>query len=64
MTTLADIIAQADEMLLSEMVEAILMRYEQLRPDWQICYLALEKKGDLVEQIDRTIGLLEHMKNM
>ena len=43
-------------------VDAVLRRYAQLFPDWEIGTVSLCKKEDRNMQIDRTIQLLENMK--
>ena len=56
-------IAQADEMLLSKLLKAVLKRYEELFPDWEISTISVEKCSDINEQLDRMITMLEQMKN-
>ena len=56
-------IAQADEMLLSQLLRAVLQRYEELFPDWEISTISLEKCSDTNEQLDRMITILEQMKS-
>ena len=57
-------IAQADEMLLSQLLKAVLQRYEELFPNWKISTISLEKCSDTNEQLDRMIAMLEQMKNV
>ena len=52
--------AKADE--ISEILDAVLRRYKQLYPDWEISVLSLEKSVDKNMQLDETIKLLEKLK--
>ena len=59
----ATYIAQADAYETSELLEVVLSRYKELNPDWDISILSLQKNADINEQIDRTIALLQNLKN-
>ena len=63
MFDLLEEIGQADEMLLSQLLKAVLQRYEELFPDWEISTISLEKCSDTNEQLDRMITILEQMKS-
>ena len=47
---------------IQEILMAVLARYRELYPGWDINVLSLEKSEDRNEQLDRTIQLLEKMK--
>lgn len=53
-------IAKPEEM--QDILMAVLERYRELYPDWDINVLSLEKNVDKNEQIDATIALLQSMK--
>ena len=59
----ATYIAQADASIISDLLEAVLSRYKELNPEWEISILSLEKSTDRNEQIDRSIALLQNLKN-
>ena len=52
--------AKADE--ISDILDAVLHRYKQLYPNWEISVLSLEKSVDKNMQLDETIKLLEKLK--
>lgn len=47
---------------IGEVLKALLARYDELFPDWEINVISIRKSGDRAEQIDRVITSLEHMK--
>lgn len=53
--------AQADE--LEALLRAVLHRYAELFPDWEISTISFQKTGDRNQQIDQYIALLTNMKN-
>ena len=59
----ATYIAQADSSIISDLLEAVLSRYKELNSEWEISILSLEKSTDKNEQINRTIALLQNLKN-
>jgi len=52
--------AEAEE--LNDILQAVLERYRELFPDWEIITVSLEKAVDKNTQLDRMIGLLGNMK--
>ena len=62
MKNLLDQIAHIDEYHINEILNAVLERYGQLYPDWEISTLSIHKDQNRNHQIDRTIELLHHMK--
>lgn len=52
--------AKAEE--LDELLQAVLKRYREVYPDWEIITVSLEKAVDKKEQQDRIIRLMEKMK--
>ena len=59
---IADKIAQADTLEIEMLLNAVLMRYAQLFPDWEICTISLQQDCDRNEQLDRIIDMLQKMK--
>ena len=59
---LLDKIASADAETAEQVLKAVLARYAQLYPGWEISTFSLEKTGDRNQQIDNMILLLENMK--
>ena len=57
-----DQIKKAKPEELNDILLAVLERYRELFPDWEIMTLSLEKAVDKNEHLDRVIELLEHMK--
>ena len=47
---------------INEVVYAVVRRYGELFPDWEIGTYSIEKKGSRNEQIDRLINFLEKLK--
>ena len=52
--------AKPEEM--SDIILAVLNRYNELFPDWQLQIITLERAVDKNEQIDRLIAAMEGMK--
>lgn len=52
--------AKPEEM--EEIVQAVLTRYRELYPDWEIMFLSLDKKENKNDQIDNIIALLNKRK--
>ena len=52
--------SQAKE--LNDILLAVLARYRELYPDWEVMTLSLEKHVDKNAQLDRIIASLENMK--
>ena len=55
-------IKKAEPEELNDILLAVLERYREVFPDWEIMTLSLEKAVDKNEQLDRVIDLLERMK--
>ena len=55
-------IARAKEEDLEPLLKAVLARYRELYPDWEICTFSLDRTTHRGEQIDRIIAMLESMK--
>ena len=52
--------AKPEEM--EEIVQAVLARYRELYPDWEIMFLSLDKKENKNDQLDSIIALLNKRK--
>lgn len=57
-----DMIKNATEDEITEIVMAALKRYRELFPDWEISTINIDKTEDKNTQLDQMIALLEHMK--
>ena len=55
-------IAQASEGEIEKILKAVLQRYAELFPDWELSVISVEKNADKNEQFDSMIALLEKMK--
>ena len=62
MLDLAEEIAQADGAKIDKLLKAVLQRYAELFPDWELSTISLQKSSDRNEQLDRIIGVFEKMK--
>ena len=62
MQEVIDYILKADRLQIKELLDAVLKRYAQLYPDWEVCTISLEKTISHNEQLDRMIELLQNMK--
>ncbi len=62
MSDLVEEIARADETEINELIKAVLLRYEELFPGWELSTISLQKSSDRNEQIDQTIDFLQKMK--
>ena len=47
---------------IQDILQAVLSRYRQLYPDWDINVMSLEKKESKNQQLESIIALLESMK--
>lgn len=45
-------------------LQAVLRRYNELFPDWEVSAISLQRSQDRNEQLDRNIALLEKLKTM
>ena len=59
---ITDAIKKAEPEELNDILLAVLARYREVFPNWEVMTVSLEKAGDKNEQMDRMIGLLENMK--
>jgi hypothetical protein len=63
MPDLYEKIAQANTFEIEEILNAVLLRYEQLFPEWEVGTVSFQKSADRNEQLDRMIAVLQGMKN-
>ena len=47
---------------LDQILQAVLQRYREVYPDWELITISLEKAVDKKEQLDRIIATLEKLK--
>lgn len=62
MEALLERIRQANGVQIEPILRAVLQRYRELYPQWEIDIFTLEKCGDRNQQLDNMIALLEHLK--
>ena len=55
-------IGRADGAQIEKLLNAVLRRYGELYPDWEVSTVTVEKTQNRSEQLDRIIALLEKMK--
>ena len=55
-------ISEARDFEIEAMMAALLKRYGEVFPDWEIDLVTIEKTGDRNKQIDDVIRLLEKLK--
>ena len=56
-------IARADQSEASKLLEAVLRRYAELYPDWDVGTISVQKNEDRKKQLDAIIRVLESMKD-
>ena len=54
-----DRILIADEREIAEILRAVLLRYAEVLPDWDVSTIAIDKTRDRNEQLDQLIALAE-----
>jgi len=57
-------IKKVNEHEIEEVLQAVLNRYSELFPDWEVSTFSLQKSRDRNEQLDKNITMLEKMKNI
>ena len=62
MFDLYDFIAKADGITAENLLNAVLQRYGELFPDWEVGTISFEKCTDRNEQLDRMIAVLQGLK--
>ena len=55
-------IARSDKAQIEKLLKAVLQRYAQLFPDYEVSTISLKKGTDRNQQIDQIIALLQQMK--
>ena len=64
MTDLCERIAQANDVEIEQLLKAVLHRYSELFPDWDVRTISLHRSSDHNEQLDNFITMLEKMKTL
>ena len=64
MDDILNIIYKANREQTAILLDAVLARYNELYPDWEIETIAIQKSQDRIEQINRSIAVLERLKNL
>ena len=62
MFELIEKIEQADEEEIAILLKAVLERYAELFPDWEVSTVSVQKSFDRNAQLDRMIAVLQKMK--
>ena len=62
MRDLVEEIAYAEKTEIEELLTAVLDRYAELFPDWEISTISLQKNSDRDAQLDSIIEMLQKMK--
>ena len=57
-----DQIKQTKPEELNDILLAVMERYREIFPDWELITISLEKAVDKNEQLDRIISMLDKMK--
>lgn len=57
-------IAKADTVEIEQILNAVLQRYGELFPEWEIGTVSFQKSTDRNEQLDRMITALQGMKKV
>ena len=57
-------IAQANDVEIGDILTAVLQRYGELFPEWEVSTLSLKKDTDRNRQIDETIQMLLRLKSL
>lgn len=63
MTKIIQAISQARDFEVEEMMTALLKRYGEVFPNWQVSIISIEKTRDRNKQIDKVIRFLEKLKD-
>ena len=63
MCNLVKEIALADDVEIQELLQAVLQRYTQLFPEWEISTISLSKSADRNKQLDSLIAMLQNMRS-
>ena len=60
--TVYDLISRVGTDQISEVLDHVLFCYKELFPQWSVSVLSVDKREDVIAQIDETIALLEKLK--
>ncbi len=63
-TDILPMILAADAESMDAILKAVIDRYLQIYPDWEISVITVEKTQNRNEQLDRMIAILNKMKQM
>ena len=64
LTAVIDRILAAEENELEEILRAVLLRYAEVFPEWEVSTIAIDKTRERNEQLDQMIDMIEKMKTM
>lgn len=57
-----EMIQNATALEINDMLQAVLERYRELYPNWDISTISIEKAVDKNQQLDQIIALIEKLK--
>ena len=57
-----DLISHVGAEEIPEVLDHVLFCYKELFPQWSVSVLSVDKREDVIAQIDETIALLEKLK--
>lgn len=64
MDDLVERVRNADELLMDDLIHALAYRFEEVRPDYELLFFAVERKRDFCEQADEFIRFMQGLKEM
>ena len=64
LTAVIDRILAAEENELEEILRAVLRRYAEVFPNWEVSTISIDKTRDRNEQLDQLIAMAQKMKTL
>ena len=64
LTAVIDRILAAEENELEEILRAVLHRYAEVFPNWEVSTISIDKTRDRNEQLDQLIAMAQKMKTL
>ena len=62
MHNLVDMVRNADELIINDLIHALAHRFDELSPDYTLLFFSVNKKKSFNEQADEVIRLMESLK--
>ena len=57
-------ISQADGIQIHDLLDAVMDRMRELYPEWDTGTISIRKSGNIIDEIDRSIRVLESLKRI